>query len=93
MAAGFCARGAGLRGRQEKMGEGEGSTKVGRQDKRTAAKVALSGCLHIEKHGTSGLSDGAIVGCRALKPLILLAGSGWQAGGNVAPDAFKPLNH
>jgi hypothetical protein len=64
----------------------------GGQDKRTAAKVALSGCLHIEKHGTSGLSDGAIVGCRALKPLILLAGSGWQAGGMTVPDAQKLLN-
>ena len=92
MAAGFCARGAGLRGRQEKMGEGEGSTKVGRQDKRTAAKVALSGCLHIEKHGTTGLADGAIVGSRWLKHLILLAWSGWQAGGTLAPSAFKPLN-
>jgi hypothetical protein len=58
--------------RSQEMGLGSG-TKVGRQDKRTAAKVALSGCLHIEKHGTTGLADGAIVGSRWLKRLILLA--------------------
>jgi hypothetical protein len=62
------------------------------QDKRTATKVAVSLCLHIEKHGTNAVADGAIVGCLACKPLILLAGSGWLAGGTVAPDAFKPLN-
>jgi hypothetical protein len=63
----------------------------GGQDKRTAAKVALSGCLHIVFDGTNGLSDGAIVGSRWLKRLILLAWSGWQAGGSLAPDAFKRL--
>jgi hypothetical protein len=52
----------------------------------------LSGCLHIIFYGTTGLADGAIVGGLARKRLILLAGSGWQAGGNVAPRAFKPLN-
>jgi hypothetical protein len=65
---------------------------LGAQDKRTATKVAVSLCLHIEKHGTKHGRDGAIVGWLARKRLILLAGSGWQAGGNVAPTAFKPLN-
>lgn len=63
-----------------------------RQDKRIATNMAVSLCLHIEKHGTTDVCDGAIMGWLALKPLILLAGSGWQAGGNVAPKAFKPLN-
>jgi hypothetical protein len=47
----------------------------------------LSGCLHIVFDGTTGFADGAIVGSRWLKRLILLALSGWQAGGNVAPRA------
>ena len=64
----------------------------GRQDKRTATQMWLSGCLHIIFYGTTGLADGAIVGGLACKRLILLAGSGWQAGGHVAPRAFKPLN-
>jgi hypothetical protein len=54
--------------------------------------MRLSGCLHIVFYGTTGLADGAIVGGLARKRLILLAWSGWQAGGNLAPDAFKPLN-
>jgi hypothetical protein len=33
----------------------------------------LSGCLHIEKHGTKRGRDGAIVGWLARKGLILLA--------------------
>jgi len=70
---------------------GGGGT-FGGQDKRTATKVAVSLCLHIIFYGTNGLVDGAIVGGLARKRLILLAGSGWQAGGNVAPRAFKPLN-
>jgi hypothetical protein len=52
----------------------------------------LSGCLHIVFYGTNGICDGAIVGWLAHKRLILLAWSGWQAGGIVAPRAEKPLN-
>ena len=51
----------------------------------------LSGCLHIEIYGTNALADGAIVGRLARKRLILLAGSGWQAGGTMVPSVFKPL--
>jgi len=92
---GFCFAAAPVaadrrRWSQESGRGGDGT--FGGQDKRTAAKVALSGCLHIEKHGTTGLADGAIVGSRWLKHLILLAWSGWQAGGTLAPSAFKPLN-
>ena len=89
-------RGCAGRGRQEKEIEGEGALgvvlRVGRQDKRTATRMRLSGCLHIVFYGTNGLADGAIVGWLARKRLILLVESGWQAGGIVAPNAFKPLN-
>lgn len=64
----------------------------GRQDKSNGPRVCLSGCLHIEKHGAKHERDGVVVGGRARKRLILLGGSGWQAGGDLAPDAFKPLN-
>jgi hypothetical protein len=70
-----------------------GDGTFGGQDKRTAAKLALSGCLHIVFDGTNALFDGAIVGWRARKVLILLGGSGWQAGGCLVPNASKPLNH
>ena len=64
----------------------------GAQDKSTGTQVCLSGCLHIEIYGAKRGRDGAVVGRLARKRLILLGGSGWQAGGDLAPDTFKPLN-
>lgn len=62
------------------------------QDKSNGPQMVLSPCLHVVFYGTNGLADGAIVGWLAGKRLILLGGSGWQAGGMVAPKSRKPLN-
>ena len=80
------------------MGRGD-STKVGRQDKRTAPKVAVSLCLHIEKHGTTGGRDGAIVGRSSCKALNVLGvcwcrrgGTAWQAvdrGSSIARSSSR----
>ncbi len=63
-------------------------------DKRRGPRVALCGCLHIVFYGTTVVWRRPRAGTLRVKPLILLAGSGWQARIRVdsaGPDRSRPV--